>query len=399
MLHPFPPEAEELIDPSFDLVPTFPCRATKDEMAVPDVAFSGSLMDFPGPDALEHTSDHRNCPSCAAANIELQGTRVNFAKMAFSDAAERWKLLRAQSMSLKPRTHEATRNSVNVLARFFGSLRLCDISPGHVRGYQIARLRNMVRMAGEVINPWKRTACNSTVNHEISVLGQMLHHCHLWHHIKPFYFPLPVKKWSPRSILTEEQEEQLFAIAALHPGASLAYWVATITNNTGAAGIELRGLRLKHLLFLAAEGIPEIYVPPEAVKNISRPRKIALNASAHWAFRQCYVRALKLGSTDPDHFLFPFCIRRHRYDPTRPAGSAFLRKSWAKLRTVTRFHQLCPHDLRHHFATKLLESDVNIDTAKAILGHVRPEMTEYYAHQRKRVRYAAVMAIERKGVA
>jgi len=111
---------------------------------------------------------------------------------------------------------------------------------------------------------------------------------------------------------------------------------------------------------------------------------------------QCYKRALRLGSCEPDHYLFPFRTKRNSFDPSRPPSRWFLRKSWAKLRKATGFTHLNPHDLRHQFATRMLESDVDIETTKAIMGHVNPKMTEYYAHQRRRVKYAAVLAIEGK---
>ena len=132
-------------------------------------------------------------------------------------------------------------------------------------------------------------------------------------------------------MLTEEDEQELFSKAASHPEAALAYWVACITNNTTASGLELRGLRLKKIMLRDKE-ISEIYVPAEACKNTSRPRKIALNRTARWAVEQCYKRALSIGSCMPDHYLFPFRINRNTWDPARPASRWYLRKSWDKLR-------------------------------------------------------------------
>lgn len=237
----------------------------------------------------------------------------------------------------------------------------------------------------------------------------MMKFARLWHRIKPYYFPFEQPKWSPRQILTEEQEETLWKTLAKHPEAKLAYWVATITNNTSAAGMELRGLRLKHLRLTNA--IPEIYVPEDSVKNESRPRSIALNNLALWAIQQCLKRAIQLGACEPDHFLFPArCNRdenppilpngkRAKYDPARPASPYFLRKSWDKLRKASGFVQLCPHDLRHHFITRMLENGVDEPTVTAIAGH-RPnsKMLEYYSHHRKQVRYAAVLTLEKKPV-
>jgi integrase len=355
----------------------------------PRSPFAGSELEY----ADQHTIDHNNCPACIAADEALQGLRVGLAKMLFRDASTYWMRLRKQSTSLKGRTHETTQDYLDTLEKFFGALRLCDITPGHIRGYQLARLADMVRSGGKELHPWKHKAGHSIINHEISALGQIMSHCRLWQRVRPFYFPLSIPGWSPRSILTEEEEERLWKTAAEHPEAALAYWVATITNNTTAAGIELRGLRLKHL-FLHTEGIAEIYVPEDSVKNNSRPRKIALNPTARWAVEQCYKRALRLGSCQPEHYLFPFRVKPNTWDVTRPGSRWFLRKSWDKLRAVTGFTDLNPHDLRHHCITRLLENDVEPETVRAIAGHVTPKMMEYYAHQRTRVKYAAVMAIE-----
>ncbi len=357
----------------------------------------GERTPFAAPEgefAEQHTIDHKNCPACIAADEELQGVDVDFASMLFSDAGRYWMRLRAQS-SLKSATHAATQGNIDALEKFFGALRICDITPGHMRGYQIARPLNLIRVRGEEMHPWKRKAGNMLVNHELGVIQQMLRHCGLWAGIREFYFPLAVKGWSPCTILTEEEEERLFDVASRHPEASLAYWVACITNNTTASGLELRGLRLKHL-FLPAEGIAEIYVPEDSVKNNSRPRKIPLNDQARWAIGECLKRALKLGSCEPDHYLFPFRVRRNEFDPKRQASKSWLRKSWDKLRTATGFYDLSPHDLRFHCITRMLENDVAPETVIAIAGHVGINMMRYYAHQRTRVKYAAVMAIQPK---
>jgi integrase len=354
-----------------------------------------SLHAFDPGEAPDHTPDHLGCPACLAANREIEGVRTHFARLPFPDAARRWMMLRAQSMSLKPSTHTSTLGYLNALNQFFEALCLSDITPGHIRAYQLARIHNSIRIRNEEKHPWHHPAGHSLVNHEISVLAQMLTHCRLWHRLQPFYFPLPVKNWSPRTILTEAEEERLFSAAAGHPEAELAYWVAVITNNTTASGMELRGLRLRHLL-LPGEGIAEIYIPPDAVKNNSRPRKIALNAEARWAIEECVKRAIRLGATEPDHYLFPFRAKRNTFDPTRSATRSWLRKSWGRLRKVTGFPNIRPHDLRHHCITRLLENDVNPETVIAIAGHVSRKMLDYYAHQRTRVKYAAVVAIERK---
>jgi integrase len=343
---------------------------------------------------LDHTRDHFECPACRQANKALLLTGADLAAMPFDDAKTAWCLLRRQSAGLRERTHEATLGYLNSMGVFFGRMRLCDITPGHVRAYQIARKRNTLRIEGTDRHPWPDPVGNSYINHEIATLGLMMKFASLWHRIKPYYSPLPVPKWSPRDVLTVEQEEALFKHLPKKPEAALAYWVAAITNNTTASGMELRGLRLKHLFL--TDVIAEIYIPEDSVKNDSRPRKIALNNKARWAVGECLKRAIRLGATDPEHFLFPFRLKRNVYDPTRQASPFFLRKSWAKLQAATGFVNLRPHDLRHQCITSMLENGVQPETVTAIAGHVGRKMLEYYSHHRKQVKYAAVMTLEAK---
>jgi len=81
--------------------------------------------------------------------------------------------------------------------------------------------------------------------------------------------------------------------------------------------------------------ISEIYVPPEACKNDSRPRKIALNEVASWVVGKVYERAINLGSTNSEHYLFPFRIKRCKYNPERQATRWLLRCSWNDLREIS----------------------------------------------------------------
>jgi len=344
-------------------------------------------------DELGHTSDHQNCPACRALDAALQVERKNISSLTFAEARLYWASRRLQATGVKEGTHERDDAYMEALSRFF-TMRLRDITPGHLRSYQIARAKNSMRIGDVDTKPWKQRATNSTINHELALLGRILGHCRLWKNLKDYYFPLPVPKWSPRTIMEEDEEAEFFARGAEHPQARLAYLVAILTNNTTASGSELRFLRLKHIFLKPAGEISEIYIPPEAVKNESRPRKIQLNRTAKWAVGQLYARALQLGCADPEHFLFPFWLKRNAYDPTRPASKTFLRKSWATLREITGRPELRPHDMRHHCITRLLEEGNDPETVRSIAGHLRPEMTEYYSHQRKRVKYKALARID-----
>lgn len=348
-------------------------------------------------DDLPHTPNHQPpCPACKALDAALQVQRKNISSLTFAEARIYWTARRVQATGIKSGTHDRDDAYMEALTQFFGSLRLREISPGNLRAYQMARSKNRMRVDGADVRPWKRIAKNSTINHELALLGRILNHCRLWKHLREYYFPLPVPKWSPREIMSEEEEEKFFLDGAHYPQAQLAYQVACLTNNTTASGSELRFMRLKHVFLRPAGEISQIYIPPDGVKNESRPRKISLNRTAKWAVKQLYRRALQLGCADPDDFLFPFWIHRGKYDPTRPASKTFLRKSWAALLKATGHPELKPHDLRHNCITRLLENGVDPETVRSIAGHLRPEMTEYYSHQRKRVKYEALRKIDPK---
>jgi len=373
------------------------CNPTPDEQA----GLSAGRQHGP-----QHTSDHKKCPACREADLELVNIDSDISRLPFAEAAKRWQLLRRQ-VNVKQSTSNEDACYIRALNKFFAAIRLCDITAGNLKSYQDLRATNPVigiDANGNEMRKWQRTASNSRINHELCCLalilqgrlkkGQDAPHAKLWAKLKPFYFPKPSPKWSPCDVLSEEDEEELFSVAASHPEAALAYWVACITNNTTASGIELRGLRMKNIFLRPPEEISEIYVPEDSVKNDSRPRKISLNRTARWAVEQCYKRAIQLGSCEPDHYLFPFRVSRNKWSPKRPASRWFLRNSWNKLRMATGFMHIKPHDLRHQCITRLLERGTHPETVRAIAGHVSQRMMEYYSHIRAQAKYDAVMAIE-----
>jgi integrase len=359
--------------------------------------------------APEHTPGHKKCPACERANLELVEIDSDLSRLPFGDAARCWMRHRRNSRTLKEITHQENEWYISALEKFFGGMRICDITPGNLKAYQDERKANPVigvDGAGVAICRWKKTAANSKVNHELCCLAQILQFAKLWARLKPYYFPLPIPRWSPTEVLSQEDEEDFFSIGASHPEAQLAYWVACITNNTTASGSELRFIRLRHVFLRDEDEISEVYISSEGTKNNCRPRKIALNSTAKWALVQLYKRALQLGSSQPDHFLLPYrCNRdknaplaadgkRLKWDPTRPAAKGFHRRSWGKLRDGTGQASVTPHKFRHQAITRLLENGARPETVRAIAGHVTQQMMEYYSHIRREAQHEAVMAIE-----
>jgi hypothetical protein len=350
------------------------------------------------PTFLEHTPGHINCPACRATRPQVQLEKVDLSVLIFTEASHHWREIREQDPRLKPATRENINWQLQALDKFFGKLRLNEITPGHLRAYQIARQANSIQVKGGEQHPWLKAAGPSCINHELGTLAQMLKHCRLWDDLKPFYFPLVIQGWTPRQIPSVDDEREFFEKASRAPEAGLAFWVALITANTTASGCELRGLRMENI---SLDGeIPEIIINEESVKNNYRPRPIPLNPTARWAVAQCYKRALKLGCCDPTHYLFPLRLNREggacgtKYDPTRPAGRTFLRKSWVKLREVTGNATITPHDLRFLCITRLYEKGTDPEKVRALSGHISQKMSEHYSLVRRETKYEAVMRIE-----
>ncbi|HTV07822.1 MAG TPA: tyrosine-type recombinase/integrase [Candidatus Aquilonibacter sp.] len=312
--------------------------------------------------------------------------------MLFPVAAERW--TEWKRPYVLPRTTEAHLTYIQALNRFFFGLPLNEIKPGHLREYQRMRQSNADKL-------WKRVAGPSAINHELNVLAQILEYAGLWQAIKPYYHPMRMPRWTPRRVMTAEEERRLFEIASTRPEYELAYLVASLTNNTTASGCELRLLQIEHFNLLASP--PEILIPSDRVKNNDRGRRIPLNATAAKQAERILRRAARLGAVNRDHYVFPLRTNRvkregreviYQYDPTRPASRSWLRKQFVALREEAGVPWLRPHDLRHQAITRLLETGAPDQTVMAVAGHVSRRMMNHYSHIRMDAKMVALNAIE-----
>jgi integrase len=350
---------------------------------------------------LEHTIDHLECPACQAADKLLKLDPMEMRAMAFADAALAWKGHRNNDPKLRVRTHEADKSSLASLQKFFGRVLMSSITAGMLQSYQNSRKNNSLLIGGAELRPWRKPAGPSAINHDLNVLSQMLNFCGLLAKIAPDYYPLPIKPWSPRQKIMSEQEEAVFysrLAGADDEMVETAFWVALLTTHTTASGIELRGLRLENVMLLAVEETSSIYIPEDACKNDCRPRRIPLNDTARFAMANLVLRANRLGSSEPGHFVFPFFLDRGKYDPTRRAARGFLRKSWLKLRVVTGRADINPHDLRHLSITKMLEKGATGEQVRAVSGQVTQKMIDYYSHLRLNTTAKTVARIDTPNV-
>lgn len=96
-----------------------------------------------------------------------------------------------------------------------------------------------------------------------------------------------------------------------------------------------------------------------------KPRRIALNASALALLRS-------LHTPDESPYIFP--------SPVTNRPSASLHFPWQRIRVRAGLPDLRLHDLRHSFASFLVNRGVSLYVVQGLLGHAHSRATQRYAH-------------------
>lgn len=290
-------------------------------------------------------------------------TPSQFRALMFAEAAANWLEIKKRH-NRKPRTIEMYQWYIRNLNRKFAGMPLAQIQITHIEEYQQMR---------------KLTAGPSCVNHEINTLAQILCQAELWKGkaIEKQYCPLALPGWSPPKMLTAEEEEKFFRVAAGNPDWSVAYWAVSLTNNTSAKGIELRHLQIKHLHL--DQETPAIHIPDETAKNDLGVRVVPLNHVAEKQIRRILKRAHALGARGPEHYVFPFRIKKNIYDLNRPASPNFLRTAFRSMRRATGMEWLQPRNFRNQVIARLFEKGTPEKTIISIAGPQSIKMSRYYS--------------------
>lgn len=332
----------------------------------------------------QHTIGHVDCPACEATRDQMLRNDPDLLRnLKFSAAGLIW--LESRKPYLRPRPYYLAGQHVKRLGMFFGEMPLRKIHIGHIREYQKARTHNPQRV-------WMKRAGPSIINHETSCLQSILKRAGEWEKIKPHFEALPLPRWKPPKVMSDEQEMLVFQIAEANPKWQLAAWAASLTVNTSVAGVELRSIQLHHVNMAAR--IPTLLVDVETAKEEIRGRVVVLNPSAQAIMHKCLKRASDAGSYQPNHYLFPFRRGRGSWDPTRPATASWLRRSFEELREAAGLPWLTPHCFRHQHATLSYEAGEPEQTIRLRMGHVSERMTRYYSSLRRESQKSAVDAID-----
>jgi hypothetical protein len=288
-------------------------------------------------------------------------TPSQFRTVMFEEAALNWLEIK-KLQQRKPRTIEMYQWYIRNLSRKFAGILLSQIQIKHIQEYQQRR---------------KLSAGPSCVNHEINTLAQILRQADLWRVMEKQYCPLALPDWTPPKVLTAEEEERFFRVAAGNPDWSVAYWAVSLTNNTSAKGTELRLLQIKHLKL--EQETPTIHIPDDTVKNEPGARVVPLNDVAEKQIRRILKRAHALGAWSPEHYVFPYRIKKNIYDVTRPASPKFLRTAFRSMRRATGLEWLQPRNFRNQVIARLFEKGTPEETIISIAGPQSIKMSRYYS--------------------
>jgi integrase len=297
------------------------------------------------------------------------------------------------------------------LVKYFGGRRVCEIDNNAIRAYQLARSKQ--------VSP-------RTINLECKVLRHVLKAARTWGNLADGYKSLKEDRRGPGRALEPEQEKILLETAQGNQAWDAAFFAALVASNTTMRGCELKGLQLRDF------DLVDKQITIRRSKTNAGERAIPLNGAALWAFARLLERANALGSTEPEHCLFPaFRYRKTKeapasrgtgYDPLRPQKT--WRTAWRSLvketairagakaveaalkaggdaemaeaargKAAGAFAGLRFHDLRHSAITKLAESGASDSTIMAIAGHLDRSMMEHYSHIRGAAKRAAVDSI------
>lgn len=148
-----------------------------------------------------------------------------------------------------------------------------------------------------------------------------------------------------------------------------------LSINTGLRQGELFNLRWDMIDLLQES----IIISGDVTKN-SNSRYIPLNNEAINIIKQLYMKSgLKEGLVFPSKNNQPFNN---------------VKKSWSSILKKAQITQFRWHDLRHHFASKLVMAGVDLNTVRELLGHSDIKMTIRYAHLAPEHKINAVKKID-----
>ena len=246
---------------------------------------------------------------------------------------------------------------------YFEDAELSDITPQQIEQYKAKRKADFVLPKSKKKNQSTKSkkpklVSPSTINREITILKKMFNLAIDWNLIEQN----PVVKVKLFSEKGTKQERILKADE--EPGLLLAcpdYLrpIVVLALNTGMRRGEILNLRWRQV------DLEGRFITVENTKG-GQSRMIPINYTLFQEFAGIKAQG---GSSE---FVFP--------NPKTGKPFTEVKNSFKKACRTVGIHDLRFHDLRHSFATRLIEAGVDIVTVKELLGHFSVTVTQRYTH-------------------
>lgn len=337
-----------------------------------------------GSKPIEHSKGHLDCPACEAARKAVV-YRLDKNTL-FSNAAKTW--LRSRTLVesgtgkyIRKTTISSYEGYIRSLNLFFGELKLADITVGHLRSYQKARLagsepfiRKRRPNSGEEPRPLPASA--RKVNQDLATLRLILKRANCWtSELEQHVEPLEEEVFDIPPALSIEQQQLWLDIADSKEDWKLVYWYSILAFETAMTTDEMRAIRLGDIDIVRRT----IRIPNSVSHARQRGRTVPIrSADGLWAAEKLMDRARELGASAPNHYLFPFRRTRQHFDPTRPMTVSGLKKRWEGVRKAAGFTWFTPKDTRQTAITRWAESGVDPGLITMWAGPISRKWLNHY---------------------
>lgn len=299
-------------------------------------------------------------------------------EVTLAEARQQAKTLKAEiRLGMDARTQQAARHAVPTLATFFDDAYLPHVRPrkrswkrdvglfGRVRArFGEVRLNELKRQDVQVFHAdlLNHGIAPATADHHVKLMRQMLNVAVEWGVIEAN--PIArIKLFNPdnrlENYLSPDELDRLLAVLRTHGNRAVCQ-LALFLLSTGA--------RLKEALSATWADIDKpnrVWRIAAATSKSKRVRSVPLNDAA--------MEVLATVGTEDKH--------EHLFVSAKTGQKlTWIHKSWDRIRDQAELPHLRIHDLRHQYASFLVNSGRSLYEVQKILGHSNHTVTERYAH-------------------
>jgi integrase len=243
-----------------------------------------------------------------AAQGKLATTKLEFSRLGFQDAAEKY--IEEAALGQSPNSVRTNQERARSLKAYFQNTPLLKITPEAVRGYIKHRRTTPTPKRPQGVS-------NRTVNMERAFLLRVMKRAKLHHRFADEIKPLP-ERHDVGQALTAEEKIRLVETAAAKPEWVRARLAMTLALNTTMRTVEVRNLQWRDVDLMDWK----VTVRRAGTKTDAGARIIPLNKDARRAVLELrdQAKALFGDPIGPEWYLFPRAEGFSRPDPTKPAS-------------------------------------------------------------------------------